>query len=277
LVDLMLLELGGLAGFTIFLGLPVARLKGLSTGVKGFLNAISIGILLFLLVEVLPVARETVEGVVLSSIRGASPLGDGFLFVATLLSGFALGLMSLVWYENRFVRVPGTPQELAGLAIAQNGKGAINEKASRRLAMMIAVGLGVHNFSEGLAIGSQYVSGALTLAILLVVGFGAHNATEGFGIAAPLTGTRPKWSFLLLAGLVGGGPTLMGTIVGSAFVSPILSVLFLSVAGGALFFVIMTLYGAGRRQSTNHILMVGILLGFLVGYLTDLVLVVSGV
>ncbi len=266
-----------MAGLTIFLGLPVARLQALSTGVKGFLNAISIGILLFLLVEVLPAARQTVEQTLLSSLKGTSPLGDGFLFVATLLGGFALGLMSLVWYENRFVRVPGTPQELAGLAIAQNGKGAISEKAARRLAMMIAVGLGVHNFSEGLAIGSQYVSGALKLAILLVVGFGAHNTTEGFGIAAPLTGTKPKWSFLLLAGLVGGGPTFMGTLVGSALVSPVLSVLFLSVAGGALFFVIMTLYGAGRRQASNQTLMVGILLGFLVGYLTDLMLVVSGV
>src|SRR5438093_10492996 len=120
----MLLELGGLAGFTIFLGLPVARLKGLSTGVKGFLNAISIGILLFLLVEVLPVARETVEGVVLSSIRGASPLGDGFLFVATLLSGFALGLMSLVCYENSLVRVLGVLQCFAGFVFVQTAKGA---------------------------------------------------------------------------------------------------------------------------------------------------------
>ena len=66
------------------------------------------------------------------------------------------------------------------------------EVTAYRLAMMIAIGVGAHNFSEGLAIGQSYVSGAIGLAILLIIGFGAHNATEGFGIAGPLTGLVKK-------------------------------------------------------------------------------------
>ena len=85
-----------------------------------------------------------------------------------------------------------------------------------RLAMMIAIGIGAHNFSEGLAIGQSYVSGTIGLAIILIIGFGAHNATEGFGIAGPLTGLvkKPSIRFLILAGLIGGGPTFLGTVIG---------------------------------------------------------------
>ena len=80
--------------------------------------------------------------------------------------------------------------------------------------MMIAIGIGAHNFSEGLVIGQSYASGAMGLAVLLIIGFGAHNTTEGFGIAGPLTGLaeRPSISFLLKAGLIGGGPTFIGTL-----------------------------------------------------------------
>ncbi len=75
--------------------------------------------------------------------------------------------------------------------------------------MMIAIGIGLHNFAEGLAIGSSAARGALQLAVLLVIGFGLHNATEGFGIVAPMAaqGRRPSWRYLLLLGLIGGGPT----------------------------------------------------------------------
>ncbi len=273
--DLQLLGLGAIAGFTIFLGLPIARLQTVSAKARGFLNAISIGILLFLMIEVIPSAQEDSERVILGSLNGTAPAGEALLFGTSLLGGFAFGLLSLVWYENRFIGVRKPFESGQGPGNDLVSKEAYDVATAKRLAMMIAVGLGVHNFSEGLAIGSQYVSGALTLAFLLIIGFGAHNATEGFGIAAPLVGVKPKWSFLLTAGLVGGAPTFLGTMAGSLFVSPALSVLFLAVAGGALFFVIMTLYGAGRRQVSNQTLMTGIFLGFLAGYFTDLLLVAS--
>jgi ZIP family zinc transporter len=144
--------------------------------------------------------------------------------------------------------------------------------------MMIAIGIGAHNFSEGLAIGQSYVSGAIALAILLIIGFGAHNATEGFGIAGPLTGlvNKPKVRFLILLGLIGGGPTFIGTVIGSLWTSNIASILFLSVAGGALIYVSMLMYNSGRKQTTNSILMIGIFVGLFAGFTTDLMIVLAG-
>ena len=112
----------------------------------------------------------------------------------------------------------------------------------------------------------------------MIIGFGAHNATEGFGIAGPLTGLtkRPNIRFLILAGLIGGGPTFVGTLVGSLWSSNIASILFLSVAGGALIYVSMLMYNSGRRQTTNNILMVGIFVGLFAGFITDLIVSLGG-
>ena len=108
---------------------------------------------------------------------------------------------------------------------------------------MIAIGIGVHNFSEGLAIGQASRSGAIGLATILIVGFGLHNATEGFGIAAPLAavGARPTWAFLALAGVIGGGPTFLGTMLGYSVKSDAVFVLFLALAAGSIFYVIAEL------------------------------------
>jgi ZIP family zinc transporter len=103
---------------------------------------------------------------------------------------------------------------------------------------MIATGLGLHNFSEGLAIGQSAVQGQIALASLLII---------GFGIVGPLAGTRPSWGFLGLMGLVGGGPTFLGTILGYSFVSQRISILFLALAAGAILFVIGELYHVARR------------------------------
>jgi ZIP family zinc transporter len=154
----------------------------------------------------------------------------------------------------------------------------IQQLNAYRLSMMIAIGIGVHNFSEGLAIGQSYVSGAIGLATILVVGFAAHNATEGFGIAGPLTGLskRPSIRFLVLAGLVGGGPTFIGTLVGSLWTSTPVYIFFLAIAGGALIYVSMLMYNSGRRQTTNDILMIGFFVGLFAGFITDLIVTLGG-
>jgi ZIP family zinc transporter len=113
---------------------------------------------------------------------------------------------------------------------------------------MIAIGIGVHNFSERLAIGQGSREGAIQLAAVLLIGFGLHNLTEGFGIAAPLTiASRPSWSFLGLAGLIAGGPTFLGTVLGYSVQSTSVFVLCLALAGGSILYVIAELFHVGRR------------------------------
>lgn len=262
---LQLIILGAIAGFTIFLGLPLVAFHNTSVRKKGFLNAVAIGILFFLVIEVLAEAGESVKEAVKEFAEGKLAAQEPTVLAITLIGGLALGLLSLVIYERKYV--VHKPAE----SIGQMPATAIETNAYK-LALMIAIGIGVHNFSEGLAIGQEYTAGAIGLAMLLVVGFGLHNTTEGFGIAAPLVGHRPKASFVALAGFVGGAPTFAGTLVGSLWTSTIASVLFLSIAGGALIYVIMSMYNSGRRHTTNDILMVGIFLGFVVGYLTEIVL-----
>jgi zinc transporter, ZIP family len=256
-----ILLLGGVAGFTIFLGLPVMLFR-ISDKKKGLLNATAIGILLFLVVDVLGKAWQSTVQVSMMTFGGG---GSAFLAALNLLAmfgGMAIGLLGLVAYEKRYLRrTQGSP----GLP-------------GHKLATMIALGIGAHNLSEGLAIGQSYVSGAVSLAILLVIGFGAHNATEGFGILAPLTGVnpKPKVSFLVKVLAVGGVPTFIGTVLGSMFYSAIAYVLFLSLAGGALVYVIMMMYNAGKRQTTNDMLMLGIFFGICAGFLTDLIVTLGG-
>src|SRR5205807_8208163 len=138
----------------------------------------------------------------------------------------------------------------------------------KTLAMMIATGLGLHNLSEGLAIGQSAATGAVAFAVVLVIGFALHNITEGFGIAAPLAldTTMPSWGFLLTAGLIGGGPTFVGTVVGYAFTSPYIYVLFLALAAGALPYVINEMFHIGRRGHSPAANAWGLLFGFLSPY-----------
>src|SRR5260370_21270753 len=116
------------------------------------------------------------------------------------------------------------------------------------LSMMIAIGIGLHNFAEGLAVGSSAARGALQLAVLLVIGFGLHNATEGFGIVAPMAaeGRGRSWRYLLVLGLIGGGPTLLGTLVGQRVVNDTLSIGFLTLAAGSILYVVIELLAVAR-------------------------------
>ena len=242
--------LGSIAGLTIFLGLPLARVRIVTPRWMAFLNALAIGILFFLFVDIVEHAIAPVE-VAIKSEPGSLPL-----LLGLLVGGFGLGLLSLVYYMRRVSLGPGF--------------------TATHLALVIATGIGLHNFSEGLAIGSSAQRGELTLALTLVVGFGLHNVTEAFGIAAPLAGKRPSWALLGLVGLIGGGPNIAGTLIGYTFASPAVSVLFLSLAAGAVVFVIGELFAAGRKLTSPLWNGWGIGVGFLAGLLTDLVLIAFG-
>jgi ZIP family zinc transporter len=269
--------LGAIAGVTIFLGLPVARLGRLSKGVQGFLNALATGILVFLLWDVLTKATEPVDRALGQVHRGdVLPFA---LLAAVFVGGIGGGLMSLVYFNTRvFGRLRGLGRkrlEGPGAAVAAEAGGL---PSSRALALMIAVGLGLHNLSEGLAIGQAAATGAIAFAGVLVIGFGLHNVTEGFGIAAPMAAdpVRPSWGFLGLAGLVGGGPTFVGTVIGYRATSDYLFVLFLTLAAGALIYIISEMLHVGRRMNTPIALGWGLLLGFAAGYGTDLLLTYVG-
>ena len=263
-----LLILGAVAGFTIFLGLPIARMKNASPKFKGMLNAAATGILLFLLVEVMEHALESTEYNLLEALSGKIPLQSGISYLVLLIGGVALGLLGLVWFEERFIN--------KRLQNKNTNDNEFSEYKSKRISIMIAIGIGLHNFSEGLAIGQSYAGGYIHLALLLVIGFGLHNATEGFGIAAPLYGFKPKWKFLSLMGLIGGGPTFLGTVIGSFWVSQAISLFFLSLAAGAIIYVIKELLYHGRVKGEGIIVMAFLLLGFFIGFGTDLIIGFAG-
>jgi ZIP family zinc transporter len=281
-----LLLLGGIAGLTIFLGLPLAALRSVSQKKKGFLNAVAIGILFFLVVDVFSHAWEVVGNEARGAFAGTGSTGDGVLAIVAMFAGLAVGLLGLAWYGTRFTRGASVRTPTA-LAVNTNVSGyrqqkqelqVVQQVEAYRLSMMIAIGIGAHNFSEGLAIGQSYASGAIGLALMLIVGFAAHNATEGFGIAGPLTSLaeQPRIRFLALVGMIGGGPTFIGTILGSLWVSTFVYILFLALAGGALIYVSILMYNVARQQIANNVLMLGLFLGLLAGFVTDLIVTLGG-
>jgi zinc transporter, ZIP family len=278
--------LGAIAGFTIYLGLPVGRIENPMPGVRALLNAVAVGILIFLLWDVLSAGIKPVEKSVVDASQKAGSwwrvLGFGGLLTATV----AIGLLSLVYYD-RWLRNRTAPRpEGPGAATATPTKTTAKLYAGpvarltepKRLAFFIALGIGFHNFSEGLAIGQSAASGEISLALLLIIGFGLHNATEGFGIVAPLAaeGERPSWAFLGLMGLIGGGPTFLGTIVGQSWVNDWLFTAFLGLAAGSILYVVIELLAVGRKLGHKELATWGILLGLFLGFATDMILVAAG-
>ncbi len=276
------LLLGALAGCTILIGLPVARLRTVPAHVRSLLAATATGILIFLLWDVLSAAVEPVE----------TALTDGrdgrFVWLAALLTaGFALGLLTLVYYDawmkarrrKAFLLGPGAASTAEFEPEREHEYHFKGLSPARWLALFIATGIGLHNFSEGLAIGQSAAQDELSLAYVLVIGFALHNATEGFGICAPLSGDTelPSWGFLGLLGLIGGAPTFIGTVIGQSWTSEAASVVFLALAGGSILYVVIELLNVLRGAGSKAAVTWGILLGLFLGFGTDFVLVASGV
>ena len=156
--DGAILVLGAIAGLTIFFGLPAGRLRSLPVGVSAFLSATATGILLFLLWDVLSAAVEPVE----SALTAAALDHDGswgrFVALAAIMAaGFSIGLMSLVYFDQAVAgrtRGPAFFRSAGAAAVAEYETVAALSPA-HKLALMIAIGIGLHNFSEGLAIGQS--------------------------------------------------------------------------------------------------------------------------
>jgi zinc transporter, ZIP family len=271
--------LGAIAGLTIFVGLPLGRVRTRGRRGRAFLNAVSGGILVFLLFDILAHATDPVEEALTQAKSGDGGWGRFAGLGVVYVVGFGVGLLALfylgrMWGRGREPRASVGP---GAMATAETASQLTTQTAALRAGMSIAAGIGLHNFSEGLTIGQAAHSGEISLAALLIIGFGLHNTTEGFGIVGPLAaaGVRGSWGWLALAGLIGGGPTFLGTIVGTSFDSLFVYVGCLTLAAGAILYVIGELLPAGRRLSWETTLW-GLFVGVMLGVGTDLVVAVAG-
>lgn len=253
-----ILLMGAVAGFTIYLGFPFV-LFSRNQRTKAFLSSISVGVLLFLFVEMAYLLIEGIEQKLKQQAMGMAGAGELWSLLAIFVGGLLISLLGLVFYEIRFVRNDC------------NGEG-LKSFSPKKLAVLIALGIGLHNFSEGLVIGQQFIGGAFALGYMLVVGFALHNATEGFGIVAPMSGDKPKWSFIFWLGLLGGGPTFVGTWVGSFYYSDILSFFFLALASGAILYIVGELIHIGKLKAHHVSTTLGLLAGFFLAFGSDLLI-----
>ncbi len=247
-----LLLLGALAGFTIFLGLPLAFVPRVGKKTKSFLNVFSAGVLIFLLYEIMEEMLEEAEHNYQHLQQGLATSGELIGQILLVVLGIAIGLGGLTLFENKYI---------------QKGKTEIDSnRKGNYLALTIAIGIGLHNLGEGLAIGQAFIQGSMALAFTLVIGFGLHNTTEGFGIVAPLSGERPKIGFIALLGLIGGGPTFLGTMIGSFYASEILEVVFLSLAAGSILYVVVKLLQIEYKVKQYEASLAGALSGFFLAW-----------
>lgn len=211
-----------------------------------FLLALTIGLLVFLLFDATDEGLEIARGIP-GSFQGTTL----FLF------GAVAAFLAL---------------EALGTALKARRKAS----AGWATALLVAIGIGLHNFGEGLAIGAAFALGEAALGTLLIIGFTLHNTTEGLAIIAPLARERVPVRDLLLLGLIGGVPTILGAWLGGLVYSPVLSVLFLSIGAGAIAQVVNLIArqmagGEGvTRYFTRGPVLAGLAAGFVIMYSTGM-------
>ncbi|MDX6556464.1 MAG: zinc transporter, family [Miltoncostaeaceae bacterium] len=225
-------------------------LRGVDARWLGAFMALTAGLLTFLAIDALAEALE---------LQAALPSALGG--TGLVLLGVVASYLTLTWIARRFSSKGGgsAGAPLTGVA----------------LATMVAIGIGLHNLGEGLAIGSSFAIGELALGSFLILGFMVHNVTEGLGIAAPMAeGTKVSFRRLATLALVAGGPAILGAWIGGFIVNDVLAVLFFAVAVGAAMQVVVevTRYVAKRTPGglTGGHVVGGFLAGVVVMYLTGL-------
>lgn len=220
-----------------------------------FLLALTIGLLLFLLADAVHEGLEVAASLP-GSFQGPT------LFVFGLVVAY-LGLEAIGrWVTSRRARA---------------GRGTMGAPgAAWTLALLVAIGIGLHNFGEGLAIGAAFTLGEAALGTLLIIGFTLHNTTEGLAIVAPLARERTRIRQLLLLGLIGGLPTIGGAWLGGLLYSPVFSVLCLAIGAGAIGQVVVQIsrqmageHSVARYFSRGPVL-AGLAAGFVIMYSTGM-------
>jgi len=212
-----------------------------------FFLALTVGLLLFLGIS------ATEEAIKISA-ENLSDVFNGALLVATVAIVSFLALN----YAGEKLKERAGASKLAGpIAIA----------------LMIAIGIGLHNFGEGLAIGAAIVLGEAALGAFLIVGFAIHNTTEGFAIAAPMARTKLMIGRLAAMGMIAGVPAIFGAWVGGFVYSPLAAVIFLAIGVGAIFQVIVTIMRWIQNEEgklSNSSVLAGIAIGMIIMYITSL-------
>lgn len=201
-----------------------------------------------------------------------------FLFVGTLADGFEIGAESPSVLQGNMVVIIGA--SLTFLLLIGFDQYQIKKKESKgytpfAMSLLMATGIGLHNFGEGLAIGSSFGLGEAALGTFLIIGFTLHNITEGIGIAAPLLKTNPKIRDFLLLGTIAGGPAILGTWFGGFIFSPIMGALFLGIGAGAILQVIYVItkmliedHRTHKEPSVSWLNLSGFAIGLLIMYFT---------
>ena len=245
-----LIGLGAIAGlFPIYLGIVLALViaKTINRNMEGYLTGIATGVLVYLFFDLM---HEAVEQ------TGATDLLSWVAFLGSLLVGY----VGLVLIEQQ-----------------QQGRNR-TEPAKLFLPYMIALGMGLHNLGEGLAIGAAYMQGEWVLGGLLIMGFALHNGTEGFAIIGSAGKSKPGLKDILMMGLLAGLPTCLGTVISGFAVSPYFTIIFFALAAGSLLYVILSLttifYTASRRVQCSW----GVFTGISLMFVTAMILqIVSGI
>ncbi len=273
--------LGAIAGFTIYLGLPVGRTGAVNARMRVALAMFSVGLLAFIFMDVTGHAQSLVDTALRQYKAHRSGFGHVLGLFALLAVAFLAGTAGIATCERRLRPRSRPPVAGGDAAIGLEASAAAENVAlvrarALRTGMTIALAIGLHNFAEGLAIGVSARTGAIGLATVLIVGFGLHNATEGFGIVGPLGAVKPSWRWIGLAGLIGGGPTFLGTIVGYQVQSIPLELCFYALAGGAILYVIGEIWTSTRRYGHVTLGLNLLALGFIAGIATDLIVTYGG-
>jgi hypothetical protein len=230
-----------LLGITWF---PALKLAGKGTFL--FLMAITTGILIFLGIDATNEALETAQTVG-GAFQGVGLVGIGIVLTFLLLDAITRWQVSI-------------------------GRGEVEQRLN--LASTIAVGIGLHNLGEGLAIGASFSVGAAALGTFLVIGFIIQNITEGLGIIAPIVKDNPSLKRLILMGIIGGAPAILGTWIGGFTSSQPLTVLFLAIGAGAVFEVAYEVFKLLQRSTAKQprpfTIFGGMMVGMLMLYITGL-------
>ena len=232
----------------VFLGLTwLPFLRRLAVKWYNFILSLTAGLLIFLGADALLEASEIAQSVP-SAFQGS----------AIIIFGIVISFLGLQVISERALRGPSKTGKLGLLA----------------LAYMIALGIGLHNFGEGLSIGSAYALGEVALGTFLILGFTIHNLTEGVAIVSPISQRRVVMLHLVALGLIGGAPTILGAIIGGLAFTSFWATLFLAVGVGAIFQVVYAIgrhaIGGGVAGWATPTNFAGLLLGLFIMYSTGL-------